>query len=864
MRFSLRDKIISIIVTVIISVLLFAAVHAFWMYREEKDGIRSRSQQIAADISKDLDELIIRSRAILMTLAKHPSVMARNSQECDRLFAELLPHYPMHINIVAADMNGFNYGSGVPAKDVRKLNYQNMEWFQRAREGESVAADRHISRLFEKPSAMIAEPVYFGKRQVGVVGLPFNLDKVREFIAKAWGLPDGSTIDVVDSKGNNLVCIYYQAGKALETENESACLVKTQFLNAKGSEESVGPDGIKRLYSFSGLTQAGWTVIAGVPVDAAYARASDMTIRFVGMILAGAVLAFILGMIFSRNITRRVYALSKGLEAIEQGKLNHQMDLSGDDELSDAARSFNRMAAERRRAEDGLQKTNQFLSSVFESMGEGLVVIDPEFRIISANKEYCRKIGMPMSDIIGKYCYEVSHHRQSPCYEAGEECSSHHTFRTAEPHVAVHTHYDKNGENIYTEVKSYPIKDASGNVTSVVEIMNDITEKRRLEEQLRQAQKLEAVGVLAGGVAHDFNNILSAIIGYTHVALMKMKEDEPLRHELEQVLAASERATTLTQSLLAFSRKQVVNLAPVDVNGLIERFEKFLRKLIREDIELRTRVSKDSLVVMADSGQIEQVLMNLVANARDAMPGGGRLTIETAAVHLSDDFTKAHGYGKPGDYALIAVTDTGVGMDERTREKIFEPFFTTKEQGKGTGLGLAMVYGIVKKHDGFINVYSEPGKGTTFKIYLPLTRSAADETDRTERIQDMPVAGGTETVLVAEDDDALRRLVTTVLRHYGYTVIEAADGMEAIRKFTEHKDAIRLAVLDGIMPKKNGKEVYDELQAAAPGLKVIFMSGYAEGVLTESEMREKGLTFLLKPISPNELARRVREALDRK
>jgi CheY-like chemotaxis protein len=372
---------------------------------------------------------------------------------------------------------------------------------------------------------------------------------------------------------------------------------------------------------------------------------------------------------------------------------------------------------------------------------------------------------------------------------------------------------------------------------------------------------MEAVGQLAGGVAHDFNNILTAIIGYANLLLMKMPDRESGRAFVEQILSASERAAHLTHSLLAFSRKQIIDLRPVSLNEIISRVEKLLGRVIGEDIEFKTWLADADLPVLADSIQIEQVLMNLAANARDAMPDGGMLLIVTEPLELGEEFVRAHSYGKPGRYAYMAVTDTGVGMDEKTRNRIFEPFFTTKEVGKGTGLGLSMVYGIVKQHNGYITVDSEPGKGTTFKIYLPLVRPSAEEKNTK---QPAAAARGTETVLLAEDDVAVRNLTRSVLEDFGYRVIEAADGEEAVRKFGENKGAVDLLVLDIIMPKKNGKEAYQEIRKIQPDIRALFTSGYTADIVHKKGILDTGLDFVLKPITPTEFLKKVREVLDRK
>jgi CheY-like chemotaxis protein/two-component sensor histidine kinase len=325
------------------------------------------------------------------------------------------------------------------------------------------------------------------------------------------------------------------------------------------------------------------------------------------------------------------------------------------------------------------------------------------------------------------------------------------------------------------------------------------------------------------------------------------------------ILNSAERAAKLTSALLAFSRKQMINLQPLNLNEIVKGLEKLLMRFIGEDIEFTTKINEEELTIMADSAQIEQMLMNLVTNARDAMPNGGSLFIKTERVEFDDAYIKAHGYGKPGMYALITVEDTGHGMDEKTKEQIFDPFFTTKEVDKGTGLGLSMVYGLVNQHDGHITCYSEIGKGTIFKIYLPLIES---ETTKKESENHAILKGGTETILVAEDDAMVRQLVVEVLKTYGYTVIETKDGEEAISAFNDNKDTIKLLIIDAIMPKKNGKEVYTYVKALKSDIKNIFISGYDADIIHKKGFLEEGVNFISKPISPKDFIKKVREVLD--
>lgn len=391
-------------------------------------------------------------------------------------------------------------------------------------------------------------------------------------------------------------------------------------------------------------------------------------------------------------------------------------------------------------------------------------------------------------------------------------------------------------------------------------IARDVTERRQLEDQLRQSQKMEAIGQLAGGVAHDFNNLLTAINGYSSLALQRISEDHPIRNYLEEVKKAGERAANLTRQLLAFGRKQILQPLALNLNDIITDMNKMLRRLIGEDVQLTAKLATDLNRITADPGQIEQVLVNLVVNARDAMPRGGNLTIETVNVEFDRAYINKHVGVQPGSYVMLAVSDTGEGMTDEIRERIFEPFFTTKAKDKGTGLGLSTVYGIVKQTGGSIWVYSEPGHGTSVKIYLPQLRSSADQAEILTTDDTLPQ--GSETVLLVEDEDVVRGLTRQILEQAGYNVLEAMRGEEAIRLCLESSRPIDLLLTDVVMPETSGKEVADRLSSLHPGLKVLFMSGYTDEAIVHHGVLDANVEFIQKPFTPASLARKVRAVLD--
>jgi PAS domain S-box-containing protein len=495
---------------------------------------------------------------------------------------------------------------------------------------------------------------------------------------------------------------------------------------------------------------------------------------------------------------------------------------------------------------------------LFDGAPVGLIRSLPDGRILAANAAAARITGFPSVaallevSVADLYADLSDRARVIAALERGE------TLHDLEIQGR-----RRDGVLIWVSVNVRPVKDPGGLTLHYEWSLADITERRQLESQLRQAQKMEAVGQLAGGVAHDFNNLLTVIGGRCYLMLSKLGPDDALRREVELVRGAAERAARLTHQLLAFSRKQVLEPRVLDLNETVTGIEPLLRRLIGEDIEISVTRGSDLSRVKADAGQVEQVILNLAVNARDAMPQGGRLVLETANVTLDERAARRAPDLAPGRYVVLSVTDSGHGMDAATRAQIFEPFFTTKEIGKGTGLGLATVYGIVKQSGGFIEVESEPGRGACFKVYLPQVEEDAEAAEPAKVPGTRTRLEGSETVLLVEDDESLRMLAREILTVQGYAVLEAASPRDALRVHQTHLGRIDLLLTDVVMPEMNGRRLADHLKIARPEMAVLFMSGYTGAALGQhGEATEFAGHLLQKPFTPDGLSRRVREVLD--
>jgi len=501
------------------------------------------------------------------------------------------------------------------------------------------------------------------------------------------------------------------------------------------------------------------------------------------------------------------------------------------------------------------------LSSAIEQSGESVVIIDTNKLVQYVNPIFEATTGKKREEAIG-YPLPLNEYQNEAFYRKFWA-----TLESGKPWQGRLINTKKDG-TLYTEdVTVSPVFNAAGAIVNYISISKNITEllklqeeKEKLQAQFLQSQKMEAIGVLAGGIAHDFNNLLNVINGYCELVLEELAPNDPKRDDLEKISQAGQHAASLTSQLLAFGRKQILQPEVFDLNTIIDQMSSMLRRLISESIELVTITQPGLGRINADPGQIQQIIMNLAVNARDAMLEGGSLTIETADVNFDEEYVREHPTVKAGPYVMLAISDNGSGMDADTKSHLFEPFFTTKQKGKGTGLGLSTVYGIVKQSNGVIWVYSEPGKGTTFKVYFPRAEGAVSRIAEKGRLEQG--TGGTETLLIAEDESSVRALTARILRERGYTILEASNGKEAQDIAEKYAGEIHLVLTDVVMPEMSGRELVFRLTAARPGIKALFVSGYTDNAIVHQGVLDAGVAFLQKPFTIESLALKVREVID--
>ncbi|MFW6181322.1 MAG: ATP-binding protein, partial [Spirochaetota bacterium] len=639
----------------------------------------------------------------------------------------------------------------------------------------------------------------------------------------------------------------------------------TRGYHPPGIEAALsGREGIDRYVNYRGVPVVGvyrfveeldLALLIEISREEAFSLLRSSTL-FVILIGCGGVVLLGAGVfLLARQIARPILALTGTARRIAEGDLDCRAPVTAHDEIGELGSSFNLMTERLDGLYHELSRKEEQFRRFFEEDLTGDFLCRADGTITACNPALAAMLGYDSPDrLLGGNLFSFFKDAQ----RAGR-------FRALLEHQGKLEYHEEQlhgraGGTVHIIANATGRFDAQGKLEEIRGYLFDDTGRKVLEEQLRQAQKIEAIGVLAGGIAHDFNNILTAINGYSELLVSCLHEDETMRSYAREIQSAGNRAASLTRQLLAFSRKQLLRPREVNVNRLVIDLERMLRRIIGEGVRLETELDPRLHPVVIDPGQLEQVIMNLAVNSRDAMPGGGTLRVVTSNVTLEEQFVSRHVGSRPGEYVLLEVSDTGVGMDRETQERIFEPFFTTKEVGKGTGLGLATVYGIVKQSGGYISVESEPGEGSTFRIYLPLP---SPKRRQEEKPAERAGGGrGHETILLVEDETAVRSMLYSSLKGYGYRVIQAADGAEALQVFEQAAEPVHLLVTDVVMPRMNGEELAEEITRRNERVKVLFMSGY-----TDREIHWKGAPpedrcYLQKPFAPDQLARRVRELLD--
>ncbi len=699
------------------------------------------------------------------------------------------------------------------------------------------AGDRKGAILAEDRGRMIliSTACFFRGRYAGQIVAWINPDYVADHVMIPQGTPQRTAFLATNTK-----TVYLPAGAPVAPAVQDL----SDGFPVRFEEKTAGKRRIVKMIGLSiPVKETPFFLVTTAPLEDVLGGLEPG-----GLIAGMGILAIAIiggGFIIVRTMTRSLM-----LQASLDTSLQHEH------EVREKNRQLEKEISDRKQAEEALRRSEEQYRTLVEASPDVIFTLssgDGVFR--SINSTFEQITGWSRDEWIGRPFLDIVHpdDRHIARAKHQEALNGAGTLRYELRCLT------KSGEYRVTELTTTDLRNDRA-VAGRLGIARDITERNALEEKLRQAVKMQAVGQLAGGIAHDFNNILSVILSASDLLLLDMPEDNALRSHAEMILKSAERGAQLTRNLLTFSRKQILSMRTGDLNEIIRSVEPLIARLIREDLAFTVSLAPGELQCLADSMQIEQVLMNLAANASDAMSKGGRLTISTDRLTMDAEFKRVHGFGQDGNYAVLRVDDTGYGMDTRTRERVFEPFFTTKEVGKGTGLGLATVFGIVKQHRGYIEVRSEVGKGTTFTIYIPLITEP--ENSLSPAVQDIRPLGGKETILIAEDDEIVRTMLRSVLSGAGYRVIEAHDGRDAEMKFKEYQTDISLLVFDVIMPNTNGKKAYDAIRSLRSDMKCLFLSGYASDIIGQTGISEEEGGFLQKPVMPAVLLKKIREILD--
>ena len=866
--FSLRNRILALVFFVLLPSL------ALVLYTTSKERAReiAESRQnvfhLARLASLEEQRLIEDTRELLVVISGYRAIREHDPVEASQDLAALIAAFPRYTNFGVADADGMMWASALPMP--RPVDISDRDYFQRAvlNKGLGIGGFQ-IGRVTGVPGLNLGYPILSDSGDVEAVVFaamsPTSMNRFEVEVA-AW-LPDGSTLTRMDDEGRVLSRWPGGATDAGRPAPEFTLLMNAR---ARGEDYTRATDSRGRNFlnvfarAPTNLTAGDVFVVLSIPEHEVFSDARHLLLS--GLLGLGlvALVSLTAGWIGTNLfVLRPVRSLLGATKRLARGDLSARTGREhGRGELGELASAFDGMAEtlqerqnERDRAEEALRRSEADYRSLVLNSPYGIMRSTPEGRIHRANPALVKMLGYDTEEeVLGlNLLRDINVTSSGDTAMLGKSTEE-------DPRDVSLCFRRKDGKEIQIRASGRWVRDESGRVHYIESILEDVTERKSLEAQLVQAQKMEAVGRLAGGVAHDFNNLLGVMLGYSELLLGEMDAADPRRQRVSEIKRASDRAASLTRQLLAFSRRQVLTPRVVDLNAVVDSLDKMLRRLIGEDVNLISRLGAEVGRVRIDPNQIDQVLMNLVVNAHDAMPEGGKIILETANLDLRTSQVYENMIIPPGSYVRLAVTDTGMGMDDETRAHIFEPFFTTKEVGKGTGLGLSMVYGIVRQSGGHILSRSRPGKGTTFEIYLPRVDESAEAGAQARSPQDLP--RGSETVLLVEDEDALRDLLREFLASGGYTVLEASNGSVAVQIARNFPRPIHLLVTDLSMPGMQGRQVAQEIMGIRPEVRVLYISGYTDDAVLRDGALDEGTSFLGKPFTQESLLRKVREELD--
>lgn len=1015
MQCKIRCRLI-LLLTIIYIPLLISIYLSYLESRETvKKMIVKNNENIAKGVKREVEGYLNNAINLLVSLSNNPIVKSKDIKRIDELFSNVYKECSYCLNIVLADMNGNNIGSAVDPERAHKLNYLDREWFKNGIKGKPTINDPHISKLFNEKTFMITYPIFSGNRQIAVLGIPINLNKLNSHIMKEYNLKEKTNILIINNRGILMGNWLFpeMIGKPVQRKE----LLNEIFSSPSGNVTQFGIDQIERIYSFQTLEKYNWKVVVGTPTKTLFQE----TIKNVKNVLITSIFliifTFFLALRIAKGINKKFDTLISGIEHFGKGEFSYRFNPEGiKDEFKNIFQTFNYMAENIEKNNNEITRLNtlyrllsevnqkivkcsdiqrllndvskdiveigkytlctiakiendkiipisfftnddeilknifyekkelqyhetikesaiykrtsiskalnkkeyninyksfisipliienklygvmivfsdyddfnyqeinlleelasdlafginniiitnekkwmeELISRIFESMGEGVALIDKDLKIVMANKKYIEVINKSTEEVINQNCYKAIYNLGYPCYFDQQYCSVKEVFEDGKERTKIVEVKNKTGQTKTISLRFFPLfKDK--NVQYVIELANDITELKKLEAQYLHSQKLESIGRFSAGIAHDFNNILTGIIGFA--SLSEFETDiSKIQKNLQNIIELSNKASNLIKSLLAFSRKSTPILENIDLNKLINDTSKILKRIVGEDIILDVKLYEKDLYVFADPMQLNQVIMNLATNAKDAMPDGGKIIIELSQTTIDEKFISMHKYGKEGEYAIISFTDTGCGIPEENLNKIFDPFFTTKEVGKGTGLGLSVVYGIIKSHDGFINVYSEVGKGTTFKIYIPLS---GEKTEKYKQDEDKSSYNKLHiSVLLIDDDDSVREVTKKILENFGMNVI-STDSIEDAFNILKNNE-FNIIISDVVMPSKSGVDLYLELRKNNIKTPFLFISGYPADLVSEKYGIEIE-NILIKPITPLTLLSKIKSILN--